>query len=143
MNLAYRSHMSHFEAKTSTDLYSGMFYGFTRTIQSLKKKYRQYKFIVVWDHKPDHKYELLPTYKSGRTKLPDKIFNQVGDLKILLSNIAVDQYEKKGQEADDVIASIVESFKDSEGTEDIIIYTNDNENSLFVFNKIFQKEKIT
>jgi len=127
MNLAYRSHMSHFEAKTSTDLYSGMFYGFIRTIQSLKKKYRQYKFVVVWDNKPDHKYILLPTYKAGRTRLPDKIFCQVDQIKLFLSNILVDQYEQKGQEADDVIASIIESFKNEEGTEDILIYTNDKD----------------
>jgi DNA polymerase-1 len=127
MNLAYRSHIANYEAKTSEDVYSGMFFGFTRTIQSLKKKYRQYKFITVWDHKPVHKYELLPTYKSGRTKLPSKIFEQVDNIKRLLSNICVDQYDKLDQEADDVIATLVEEFKGKSDTDNIIVYTNDKD----------------
>jgi len=119
--------MSHFEAKTSDGTPSGMFYGFVSTIQSLKKKYRQYKFIVVWDHTPKHKYDLMPSYKSGRTKLPDKIFNQIDKIKEILQGLCVDQYEKEGQEADDVIASIVEGFKSDEGTENILVYTNDKD----------------
>ena len=127
MNLAYRSHIANFEAKTSTDINSGMFFGFVRTIQSLKKKFRQYQFSAVWDNKPVHKYKIMPEYKSGRTKLPSKIFDQVGDIKSFLSNIHVDQYEMKCQEADDVIATLVEELKGKKDTKSIIIYTNDKD----------------
>lgn len=127
MNLAYRSHIANFEATTSTDMHSGMFFGFIRTLQSLKKKFRQYQFSAVWDHKPVHKYALMPEYKSGRTKLPGKIFNQVDDIKSFLSNMCVDQYEMVDQEADDVIATLVEELKSREDTTSIIIYTNDKD----------------
>jgi DNA polymerase I len=127
MNLAYRSHMILFESKTSEGAYSGMFFGFIRSIQSLKKRFRQYKFIVVWDHRPEHKYQILPSYKSGRTKLPSPVFKQIDSIKDMLANINVDQYDLVGQEADDVIATLSERFKNKEDTEDILIYTNDKD----------------
>lgn len=125
LNLAYRAHNANFELKTSKELPSGMFFGFVRTLFFLKKKYMQYKFVVVWDSKPKHKYELQPDYKAGRTPLPSDVFVQVDVLKDFLKNCGVDQYLVEGQEADDVIATLVESKKQEAQT--IIVYTNDKD----------------
>lgn len=124
-NLAYRAHNVNFELRTVEGLSSGMFYGFLRTIFSLKKKYRGYKFVVVWDNHADHKFELNPEYKSGRTSLPQTVTQQIPDIKRYLQHCGVDQYEKKGQEADDVIASLVEMYKGDGNT--VVVYSNDKD----------------
>jgi DNA polymerase-1 len=126
LNLAYRSHNVNFELKTSTDLYSGMFFGFARTLQALKKKYRGYKFISVWDNKPVEKYALQADYKAGRSPLPSSIMVQLDDIKVLLQSLGVDQYSKVGEEADDVIATLCEDFKNRDATT-IVVYSNDKD----------------
>jgi DNA polymerase-1 len=124
MNLAYRAHSVNFELKTSTDIFSGMFFGFVRTILSLKKKYRGHKFIVVWDNKPQAKYDLQPDYKAGRASMPSGVFSQIEDIQNFLKHSGVDQYSMPGEEADDVIATLSEELKKN-GT--VIIYTNDKD----------------
>ena len=126
LNLAHRAHNVNYELRTANEMPTGMFFGYLRMIQALKKKYRGYKFIVVWDNKAKHKFELQPDYKAGRTSLPASVMSQIPDIKSYLKNCGVDQYEKEGQEADDVIASLVEQFKE-EGAETIIVYSNDKD----------------
>lgn len=125
LNLAYRAHNANFELRTGAGVFSGMFYGFVRTIFSLKKKYRGYKFEVIWDRKPEHKSVLQPDYKAGRTKLSDTVFGQTEDIQEFLKCAGVDQYYMESQEADDVIASLVEKYSKDAGT--ILIYSNDKD----------------
>jgi 5'-3' exonuclease len=126
LNLAYRAHCVNFELKNSSGEFSGMFFGFVRTLVSLKKKYRGYKFVCVWDSKPVAKYALQPDYKSGRSSLPSTVTSQFNDIREFLENCGVDQYGKKDEEADDVIATLVENFK-REGAKNIIVYSNDKD----------------
>lgn len=124
-NLAYRAHNANFELKTSDNKPTGMFFGFIRMIFSLKKKYQGYKFIVVWDNKPVKKYAINPEYKAGRTSLPQLVTDQVPDIKEYLRNSGVEQREKEEEEADDIIATLVEMLSQNEGC--ILIYTNDRD----------------
>ena len=123
-NLVYRSHNANFELKTAAGQFSGMMFGFVRTLVSLRKKYRDFKFSVVWDNHAKEKFEVQPDYKAGRSSLPAAVWDQVLDIRNLLENTGVDQYEKKGQEADDVIASLSIEFKKNGK---VYIYTNDKD----------------
>lgn len=125
MNLAFRAHTVNFELKTVSGLFSGMFYGFVRSLLSLKKKYRGYKFILAWDSRATKKFELYPEYKAGRAILAPAIAPQIEDIRTFLSNCGVEQYRVDGEEADDVIASLVEQLKSKAGV--IIVYTNDKD----------------
>ena len=125
LNLAYRAHNANYELKTASGNFSGMFYGFVRTIFSLKKKYRGYKFEVVWDRKPIHKTALDPEYKAGRASLGDLVTYQISDIQAFLKNAGVDQFHMEHQEADDVIASLAEKYKTKSGN--ILIYSNDKD----------------
>jgi DNA polymerase I len=125
LNLAYRAHNANYELKTGAGTFSGMFYGFVRTIYSLKKRYRGYKFEVVWDRKPEHKQKIQPDYKAGRISLSDTVFTQVPDIQEFLKYSGVDQYHMEGQEADDVIASLVERYVPEANT--LLIYSNDKD----------------
>jgi len=126
LNLAYRAHSANYELTNSSGEFSGMFYGFVRTLVSLKKKYRGYKFVCVWDSKPVAKFALQPDYKSGRSSLPSTVTPQFDYIREFLKSCGVDQYDKKDEEADDVIATLVEDFK-KEGATTIIVYTNDKD----------------
>lgn len=125
LNLCHRAHNVNFDLKTGTGEYSGMFFGFIRTIFSLKKKYRGYKFEVVWDRRPIHKYELQPDYKSGRSELLPVVSKQISYIQKFLENCNIDQYYTEEQEADDTIASLVENYKKEQGS--ILIYSNDKD----------------
>jgi len=125
MNFAYRAHSIFFESRTSSGDPSGMFYGFLKMLIPLRNKYRGYKFSVAWDNKSQRKYDLFPEYKSNRSQLSSRVFSQVNDIKNFLGSCNVDQYEKVGEEADDVIATIVENFKSCKGN--IVIHSNDKD----------------
>jgi len=127
LNLAFRAHNVFYESTTSDGRPSGMIYGFFAILQSLKKKYRGYKFIVVWDSKPVWKYEINHFYKSGRSGLSSSVKEQIPDIKEFLKFCNVDQYEKHGQEADDVIATLVEKFKKEKECGTILVYSNDKD----------------
>lgn len=127
MNLAFRAHSVFFENKTANGEPSGMFYGFIVILQALKKKYRGYKFVVVWDNKPKWKYDIVPGYKSGRSKLSPLVTPQIEEIKKFISYCDVEQYEKEGEEADDVIASLTEKFKKEDTSGTILIYSNDKD----------------
>lgn len=124
-NLAHRMHSVHFDFKKANGDPSGMFFGFIRMIVSLKKKFRNFKFVTVWDNRAVWKYEIQPDYKAGRTRLSSDVYSQMDDIKKFLLSCGVDQYEKKGEEADDIIASLVEKFRSI--SDKIYIYTNDKD----------------
>jgi len=123
-NLAYRSHNANFELKTTSGVFSGMIFGFVRTIVSLRKKYRDFKFSVVWDNKAKDKFEIQPDYKAGRSSLPGVVWTQVNDIRDFLESCGVDQYEHIGQEADDVLATLSKEMKE-DGK--VYVYTNDKD----------------
>jgi len=125
-NLAYRAHNANFELRKANGDPSGMFYGFIRTLISLKKKYRGYKFIVTWDNRSNRKFEIQPDYKAGRASLPPIVYKEMDDLKEFLKYCGVEQYEKKGEEADDILSTLAETFK-TKGETHIIIYSNDKD----------------
>lgn len=125
LNLAYRAHNANYELKNGSGVFSGMFYGFVRTIFSLKKRFRGYKFEVVWDREPKHKKVIQPDYKAGRTSLSKSVTCQIPDIEIFLKNAGVDQYHMESQEADDVIATLAEKYSAGAGT--TIIYSNDKD----------------
>lgn len=127
LNLAYRAHNAKFDLKTASGDFSGMFYLFIKIIFSLKKKYRGYRFQVAWDRKPLHKYDLQEDYKSGRVKLPKAVTNQIPDIEEFLHSCNIDQFHAEDQEADDVIASLVEKYSAKESDNNCVVYTNDKD----------------
>ena len=127
LNLAYRQHNVNFELRTADGTPSGMVYGFVKSILSLKKKYRGYKFIAAWDNKAQWKFDLYPNYKTDRISLPSTVTPQIASIKEILACLGIDQYEKEGEEADDTIASFVENVKTDKETGVVIIYSNDKD----------------
>jgi len=125
MNLAHRSHNANFELKTADGRPSGMFFGFVRAVISLKKRYRSYRFSVVWDSKSERKLAIKPDYKADRLRLPQNVMDEIQDIRMFLTSCGVDQYDRIGEEADDVIATIVSGWHCQDGH--IVVYSNDKD----------------
>lgn len=122
-NLAFRSHFAFGELKADNGLYSGCVYGFLVTLRSLKKKYPSFHFTVVWDNEPTRKKAMYVDYKADRPHFD--IHDQIRDLKSILKALNVDQAEMLGEEADDVIAAMVEKYLQEEGK--IYVYSSDKD----------------
>lgn len=108
--LLYRSHYAFPMLTTSTGLSSGCVYGFMVTLQSLKKRWPNFHFIVAWDSKPVRKKGLYAAYKENRSSAP--LSNPLADIRSILYCFNISQVHMQGEEADDVIASLVESSDD-------------------------------
>lgn len=122
-NLAFRSHFAFNEFRTASGLFSGCVYGFLVTLRSLKKKYPPFHFTVAWDNEPIRKKNLYPDYKLDRPRFD--IHEQLSDLKKILAELKLDQAEMAGEEADDVIATMVHRYLPEDGK--IYIYSSDKD----------------
>ena len=125
MNLAHRAHNANIELRAGDGRPTGMFFGFVRILVSLKRRYRGYRFCAVWDSRSERKLAIKPDYKAGRTALVPSVAAEIGDIRAFLEACGVDQYECRGQEADDVMATLVGGWACQDGH--ILIYSNDKD----------------
>lgn len=104
-NLAYRSHYAFNKFSTSTGLPSGVIYGFYTALRALKKRFPDFKFYVAWDNEAVQKKEAFAEYKANRETF--RVSLPIEDLKESLKGLNISQIECPGEEADDVISSLV------------------------------------
>ena len=123
-NLVYRAALVNGGLTNSRGEPSGMVYGFTRTLTTLKKRFPEMKFVVTWDNRPQWKYDLFPQYKGERTHSIEGEDIQLRTLKGILYLLDIDQAESPGEEADDVIASLCYRYRE-QGL--VYVYTNDKD----------------
>jgi DNA polymerase-1 len=82
-------------------------YGFFTTLRALRNRYLDFKFYVVWDNVPKKKIEAFAEYKANRDH--SRVSLPIADLKQALQYLNITQVECSGEEADDVIATLVQS----------------------------------
>jgi DNA polymerase-1 len=104
-NLVYRAHYAFINFFTTTGIHSGGFYGVYATLRSLRKKYPNFRFYVVWDNEALKKKEVFFDYKANRNG--NRVNLPISDLKVSFKCLNITQVECPGEEADDVIASLV------------------------------------
>lgn len=121
--LAYKSYYAFSNLKTNTGILSGCMYGFLIGLRTIKNKFPYSHIIVAWDREPKRKKQIYADYKASRNHSQN--FFDKDDLRYVLTNINITQAECEGEEADDVIASLVKRY----GTDDnqIFIYTADKD----------------
>jgi len=114
--------------KTKTDIPTGLRYGFLRSIRSYEKKTKADLVAIVFDVKgPILKAAELPEYKSDRVWTQEKqtMYDQIPDLREMLSYTKYAQLDSEGYEADDVIGHLART-KASNGA-DVTIISSDND----------------
>lgn len=125
--LAYRSHYA-FSTLTAPSavpgqvVYSGCAWGFLTGLRLRKKKHPDCRITVTWDNEAVRKKVAFPEYKAERSRIG--IHEQIADLKEMLGCINVTQAECLGEEADDVIATLVRKYSE-EGL--VYILTSDKD----------------
>jgi DNA polymerase I len=122
-NLAYRSHFAFSTLMTSKGLTSGCFYGFLVSARTVKNKYPDCHVTIAWDTESTRRKTIDAGYKADRPKF--SAIDQILDLKKACSYLNISQSEYQGEEADDVIASLVKKYQDA--TNQIFIYSADKD----------------
>ncbi|MCX7905253.1 MAG: DNA polymerase, partial [Elusimicrobiales bacterium] len=109
---------------TSKGLEVGALYGFIRLITKIIKEKSNYLF-ACYDSKKNIRKEFYQNYKANRKAIDEELAKQIDISKNLLGRIGVKYLEIDGYEADDLIASAVEKFKNL--VDSIIITTSDKD----------------
>jgi len=104
---------------------SGCVYGFLVSLRSIKNKFSWCHVTVAWDTESIRKRNVYAEYKAERRTRPSGISEQIQDLKTMFTLLNVSQVEYAGEEADDVISSLVTRYLDE--TNKIYIYTSDKD----------------
>jgi len=120
--LVFRSHFAFINLQTKAGLFSGSVYGFLVSLRSLKTRFPHCHITIAWDNEPVRRKKVFATYKGTRPRIG--IFEQINDLKEIFSHLRVSQAEYIGEEADDVIASLVQKYS-QEGQ--VYIYSADKD----------------
>jgi 5'-3' exonuclease len=117
---------------------TGALHGFLRSLSMLRSQYPDFYIAVIWDGGYDKRLEaseiavksgLIPSaYKANRRKgdVPPAVKDfskQKPILQDMLSLTSFPQVIKKGEEADDIIASYAKKYADGQ----VIAYTNDKD----------------
>lgn len=93
------------DLRDSTGRYTGSVVGFLNSLASLRKKYPGADLWVCWDNPSTRRKALYEGYKSNRNPLRNTY--EVNLLKQILPRLGVWQASAEGEEADDVVASLV------------------------------------
>jgi len=107
--LIYATYNSVGHLKKSTGEFTGLRFGFIRSINAWRKQTQVDRVAICYDMRgPVLKAADVPTYKSNRKMTAEKIdmYSQVPDLMDLLKNTSWWQLRQTGFEADDVIAGL-------------------------------------
>lgn len=103
---------------------TGVLYGVMNHIHSFKERWKNAKIFFLWDTKSRKRKEIDKNYKANRKhEEKNDFWEQVRELKIMLSLYDVRQYYAEGYEADDVAAKIVFEHKDKK----ILLDSMDND----------------
>lgn len=118
--LVFRAHFAFSALQTTAGIYSGSVYGFLISARTIKKRYPHCHVTIAWDNEAKRRKSIYGSYKANRPRLT--ISEQISDLKKIFLNLNVSQTDFYGEEADDVIASLVQQYKDQ-----IFIYSSDKD----------------
>ncbi len=131
----YRSYFALPPLSTKEGFPTGAIYGFLRMILAIMKSERPEYLAVVFDFPaPTRREEVFKEYKAGRPAMPDPLKVQIPVIKKLLKLMGIPILEKKGYEADDLIAVLARRF--SERGFRVKIYTPDKDMLQVVSDKV-------
>ena len=101
-------------------------FGFIRMLNRSIRDWQPSDLVVVFDGgSPKKRMELLPEYKANRPSMPDELRSQFAPLNEFLKVSNIHAIKVDMQEADDVIATIGNSYKSK--YEEILVATGDKD----------------
>ena len=107
--VAYRAFYAVRELSTRAGQPTNALFGFVRMLRQLEAHWRPDRLVVTFDGgSPAHRLEKCPAYKAQRAPMPDDLRSQLGLINEYLDAAGVPRILLKGQEADDVIATLAD-----------------------------------
>ena len=115
-SLVYRAFFALREAdmRTSTGQATGAIHGFSTMLINLINDHEPEGIAVAFDlPTPTFRHERIPTYKAGREKAPDDLYEQLALVKEILPSLGIVAVDQEGYEADDVLATLATQARDN------------------------------
>ena len=113
-SLFFRSYYAiSLDMKNEKGLPTNALYGVLKMINQISQNKNPDYMICCFDTKEGSFFrkKLYPQYKANRTEMPEDLEAQVPYLKLLMEKLLIPCFKQKGMEADDLIASSVETVK--------------------------------
>ena len=105
--VAYRAFYAVRGLSTRAGQPTNALFGFIRMLRQLEKQWRPDRVVVAFDGgSPAHRLEKCPAYKAQRAPMPDELRSQLALINEYLAAAGVPMILLKGQEADDVMATL-------------------------------------
>ena len=110
--LCYRSFFA-IKLSTSEGVASGAVYGFYQTLNRILSKYNPDYMGICFDvSRKTFRQEKFKEYKIQRPSVPDDLAAQIPLVKELVASMGLTILEKRGYEADDVMATLCKEARD-------------------------------
>lgn len=107
--VAYRAFYAVRELSTRAGHPTNALFGFIRMLRQLETRWHPDRIVVAFDGgSPAHRLEKCPAYKAQRAPMPDDLRSQLGLIDEFLEASGIPMILLKGQEADDVIATLAD-----------------------------------
>lgn len=123
-NLVFRSHfaMERSNLRRQSDQFpTGALHGWIKSLQDLREGQKPDRSVVFFDlGGSDRHLAVLPEYKGQRDDTPEDIILQLPEIKKLTALLGFEVIEKRGVEADDLIATAVQKLS-AQGHECVIV----------------------
>ncbi len=136
-SLAYRAFFALPESiATSTGMPTNAIFGFASMLVKILTDYGPKATVVVWDAGDTGRKELYAEYKAQRASRPDLLKEQWPHLEPLVEAFGYRNLAVPGYEADDVIASIVDTARSQNPPIPVMVVTGDRDAYQLVDNGI-------
>lgn len=123
-NLVFRSHfaMERSNLRRQRDQFpTGALHGWMKSLQDLREGEKPDRCAVFFDlGGSDRHLAVLPDYKAQRDDTPEEIVQQLPEIKRLTALLGFQVFERRGVEADDLIATAVKVLSEA-GDECVIV----------------------
>lgn len=135
-SLCYRSFFA-IKLSTSTGFSTGAIYGFYQTLKKLISQYNPIYMAVCFDvSRKTFRQEKFKEYKIQRPPLPEGLKAQFPIVKQLIKALGIKTIERKGFEADDVIASLCRGARQDDLS--VVIVSSDKD-----FCQLIEMDKVS
>ncbi len=127
MGLIFRAYYSFIRRPllTSTGKNTSAIFGFFKMINRLIKDYDPFTLVMTFDvSRHTFRSEIYPEYKAHRPETAPELGEQIPLIKEIIEKMGMPFYYKDGYEADDVIGTLAEKWKDEY---DVRIVTGDKD----------------
>lgn len=121
--------------QTKNGLYTNAVYGFANMMNKILSDLKpDYLFIAFDKGKKTFRHQMYTEYKSGRAKLPVELGMQIPLVKEYVDVLGLKQFECDEYEADDLVGSCADKFKDL--VDEVIVISQDKDLLQLVEEKI-------